>query len=83
MKPLIQWVRLKLFLLFDVFVPRTKYILSFSKLCRRVHLSAHVSYFLGKEHALVISNHRSDIDWLVGWVLAQVHCLFIIIQSHA
>lgn len=26
----------------------------------------------GKEHALVISNHRSDIDWLVGWVLAQV-----------
>ncbi|CAK9165062.1 unnamed protein product [Ilex paraguariensis] len=27
--------------------------------------------FLGKEHALVISNHRSDIDWLVGWILAQ------------
>ncbi|XP_058072298.1 1-acyl-sn-glycerol-3-phosphate acyltransferase PLS1-like isoform X2 [Magnolia sinica] len=26
---------------------------------------------LGKEHALVICNHRSDIDWLVGWVLAQ------------
>lgn len=26
---------------------------------------------LGKEHALVVSNHRSDIDWLVGWVLAQ------------
>ncbi|XP_004493527.1 1-acyl-sn-glycerol-3-phosphate acyltransferase 2 [Cicer arietinum] len=26
---------------------------------------------MGKEHALVISNHRSDIDWLVGWVLAQ------------
>lgn len=26
----------------------------------------------GKEHALVICNHRSDIDWLVGWVLAQV-----------
>ncbi|KAF9679677.1 hypothetical protein SADUNF_Sadunf06G0039400 [Salix dunnii] len=24
-----------------------------------------------KEHALVICNHRSDIDWLVGWVLAQ------------
>ncbi|KAI5682955.1 hypothetical protein M9H77_04183 [Catharanthus roseus] len=26
---------------------------------------------MGKEHALVVSNHRSDIDWLVGWVLAQ------------
>ncbi|XP_047156404.1 1-acyl-sn-glycerol-3-phosphate acyltransferase 2-like [Vigna umbellata] len=26
---------------------------------------------MGKEHALVISNHRSDIDWLVGWVSAQ------------
>ncbi|CAI9761629.1 unnamed protein product [Fraxinus pennsylvanica] len=26
---------------------------------------------LGKEHALLISNHKSDIDWLVGWVLAQ------------
>ncbi|XP_057506893.1 1-acyl-sn-glycerol-3-phosphate acyltransferase 2 [Actinidia eriantha] len=26
---------------------------------------------MGTEHALVIANHRSDIDWLVGWVLAQ------------
>lgn len=26
---------------------------------------------LGKEHALVISNHNSDLDWLVGWILAQ------------
>ncbi|KAI8031899.1 1-acyl-sn-glycerol-3-phosphate acyltransferase 2 [Camellia lanceoleosa] len=26
----------------------------------------------GKEHALVVSNHKSDIDWLVGWLLAQV-----------
>ncbi|KAK4272549.1 hypothetical protein QN277_021090 [Acacia crassicarpa] len=26
---------------------------------------------MGKEHALVICNHRSDIDWLVGWVSAQ------------
>ncbi|RVX21120.1 1-acyl-sn-glycerol-3-phosphate acyltransferase PLS1 isoform X2 [Vitis vinifera] len=26
---------------------------------------------MGKEHSLVICNHRSDIDWLVGWVLAQ------------
>ncbi|XP_052192391.1 1-acyl-sn-glycerol-3-phosphate acyltransferase PLS1-like [Diospyros lotus] len=27
--------------------------------------------FVGKEHALLIPNHRSDIDWLVGWVLAE------------
>lgn len=26
---------------------------------------------MGKEHALFIPNHRSDVDWLVGWVLAQ------------
>ncbi|KAK8531859.1 hypothetical protein V6N13_131217 [Hibiscus sabdariffa] len=26
---------------------------------------------MGKEHAILISNHRSDIDWLVGWILAQ------------
>lgn len=26
---------------------------------------------LGKEHALVISNHNCDLDWLVGWILAQ------------
>ncbi|RAL45864.1 hypothetical protein DM860_006018 [Cuscuta australis] len=26
---------------------------------------------VGEEHALLISNHKSDIDWLVGWVLAQ------------
>ncbi|OAY81697.1 1-acyl-sn-glycerol-3-phosphate acyltransferase PLS1 [Ananas comosus] len=26
---------------------------------------------MGKEHALLISNHRSDIDWLVGWILAE------------
>uniref|UniRef100_A0A6N2MZH4 1-acylglycerol-3-phosphate O-acyltransferase n=1 Tax=Salix viminalis TaxID=40686 RepID=A0A6N2MZH4_SALVM len=26
---------------------------------------------LGKEHALVISNHKSDLDWLIGWILAQ------------
>ncbi|KAM5574231.1 1-acyl-sn-glycerol-3-phosphate acyltransferase 3 [Rosa sericea] len=26
---------------------------------------------MGKEHALLICNHRSDIDWLVGWVMAQ------------
>ncbi|KFK35863.1 hypothetical protein AALP_AA4G046700 [Arabis alpina] len=26
---------------------------------------------MGKEHALVLCNHRSDIDWLLGWVMAQ------------
>ncbi|KAI4322087.1 hypothetical protein L6164_021809 [Bauhinia variegata] len=26
---------------------------------------------MGKENALLICNHRSDIDWLVGWVIAQ------------
>nr|AZZ09512.1 lysophosphatidic acid acyltransferase 2 [Vernicia fordii] len=28
-------------------------------------------HLMGKEHALLISNHKSDIDWLVGWILAQ------------
>ncbi|XP_058223955.1 1-acyl-sn-glycerol-3-phosphate acyltransferase 2-like isoform X2 [Rhododendron vialii] len=26
---------------------------------------------LGKEHALIIPNHRHDVDWLVVWTLAQ------------
>lgn len=26
---------------------------------------------IGREHALVICNHRSDVDWVVGWVMAQ------------
>ncbi|CAH1437974.1 unnamed protein product [Lactuca virosa] len=26
---------------------------------------------MGKEHVLLICNHKSDIDWLIGWVLAQ------------
>ncbi|XP_057451691.1 1-acyl-sn-glycerol-3-phosphate acyltransferase 3-like [Lotus japonicus] len=26
---------------------------------------------MGKENALLICNHRSDIDWLIGWVMAQ------------
>ncbi|GAB2277013.1 1-acyl-sn-glycerol-3-phosphate acyltransferase 3 [Dionaea muscipula] len=36
-----------------------------------LHIDPDTLYLMGKEHALVISNHRSDIDWLVGWVLAQ------------
>ncbi|KAL2636388.1 hypothetical protein R1flu_007867 [Riccia fluitans] len=27
--------------------------------------------YIGKEHALLICNHRSDIDWLVGWCLSH------------
>ncbi|CAN1354779.1 1-acyl-sn-glycerol-3-phosphate acyltransferase 3 [Linum perenne] len=30
-----------------------------------------LSNYAGKEHGLLICNHRSDVDWLVGWVLAQ------------
>ncbi|XP_015383310.1 1-acyl-sn-glycerol-3-phosphate acyltransferase 3 isoform X2 [Citrus sinensis] len=41
--------------------------------CIKVELYADAETFqlMGKEHALVICNHRSDIDWLVGWVVAQ------------
>ncbi|KAK1306131.1 1-acyl-sn-glycerol-3-phosphate acyltransferase PLS1 [Acorus calamus] len=37
----------------------------------QVYADSETFHSMGKEHALVISNHRSDIDWLVGWVLAQ------------
>lgn len=37
--------------------------------------------FSGKEHALLICNHRSDIDWLVGWVLAQVVFVVVVVFS--
>ncbi|KAF3452546.1 hypothetical protein FNV43_RR02979 [Rhamnella rubrinervis] len=36
-----------------------------------VHADSETFRLLGKEHALLICNHRSDIDWLIGWVLAQ------------
>ncbi|GAA0161497.1 acyltransferase [Lithospermum erythrorhizon] len=36
-----------------------------------LYADAETLELLGKEHALMICNHRSDIDWLVGWVLAQ------------
>lgn len=41
--------------------------------CIKVNLYADADtlQLLGKEHALVLSNHRSDIDWLIGWVMAQ------------
>ncbi|GLJ38685.1 hypothetical protein SUGI_0788560 [Cryptomeria japonica] len=37
----------------------------------RIYAEPSTLQCMGKEHALVISNHRSDIDWLVGWILAQ------------
>ncbi|KAH9310146.1 hypothetical protein KI387_038057 [Taxus chinensis] len=37
----------------------------------RIYTDPNTLQFMGKEHALVISNHRSDVDWLVGWILAQ------------
>ncbi|CAO2837345.1 unnamed protein product [Amaranthus hypochondriacus] len=36
-----------------------------------LHTDSETFNLMGKEHALLISNHRSDIDWLIGWVLAQ------------
>lgn len=37
----------------------------------RIYADADTWAHMGKEHALLICNHRSDIDWAVGWVLAQ------------
>nr|GMD44668.1 1-acyl-sn-glycerol-3-phosphate acyltransferase 2 [Ipomoea batatas] len=37
----------------------------------KVYTDPETRKLMGKEHALLICNHRSDIDWLVGWVLAQ------------
>ncbi|KAG8371908.1 hypothetical protein BUALT_Bualt12G0011800 [Buddleja alternifolia] len=37
----------------------------------KLYVDSETFNLMGKEHALVICNHRSDIDWLVGWVLAQ------------
>ncbi|KAK9692364.1 hypothetical protein RND81_09G259300 [Saponaria officinalis] len=36
-----------------------------------LHTDTETFHLMGKERALLISNHRSDIDWLIGWVLAQ------------
>lgn len=42
----------------------------------RVYADSETWKHMGKEHALIVSNHRSDLDWLVGWVMAQrVGCL--------
>ncbi|PHT97468.1 1-acyl-sn-glycerol-3-phosphate acyltransferase 2 [Capsicum chinense] len=37
----------------------------------KVYADPETFNLMGKEHSLVIANHRSDIDWLVGWILAQ------------
>ncbi|KAL6643961.1 hypothetical protein ACP70R_018727 [Stipagrostis hirtigluma subsp. patula] len=37
----------------------------------QLHADPETYKLMGKEHALIISNHRSDIDWLIGWILAQ------------
>ena len=26
---------------------------------------------IGKESAIIMANHRSDIDWLLGWIVAE------------
>lgn len=44
---------------------------NFAPVCTLVNWSC--PCVAGKEHALLICNHRSDIDWLVGWVISQVH----------
>jgi len=28
---------------------------------------------IGKEHAIIIMNHKYDIDWLMGWIIAERH----------
>ncbi|KAI9161253.1 hypothetical protein LWI28_015749 [Acer negundo] len=37
----------------------------------KLYTDSETFHSMGKEHALVVANHKSDIDWLVGWVLAQ------------
>ncbi|KAC9326664.1 hypothetical protein E3N88_45987 [Mikania micrantha] len=37
----------------------------------QVYTDSETLEMMGKEHALVIANHKSDIDWLMGWVFAQ------------
>eukprot|EP00898_Chlorokybus_atmophyticus_P001066 jgi/Chlat1/1960/Chrsp157S02263 len=41
----------------------------------RLHGNPDIFKLLGNEHAICICNHRQavDVDWLVGWVVAQ-HC---------
>ncbi|KAM0027710.1 putative 1-acylglycerol-3-phosphate O-acyltransferase [Helianthus debilis subsp. tardiflorus] len=42
----------------------------------QVYADSETLEMMGKEHALCIANHKSDIDWLIGWVFAQrAECL--------
>ncbi|KAF8009198.1 hypothetical protein BT93_J0246 [Corymbia citriodora subsp. variegata] len=36
-----------------------------------LYMDSQAFEMMGKEHTLLICNHKSDIDWLVGWVIAQ------------
>ncbi|KAM0997249.1 hypothetical protein TB1_006547 [Malus domestica] len=36
-----------------------------------LYVDSETFQLMGKERALLISNHKSDIDWLVGWLVAQ------------
>ncbi|XP_024969213.1 1-acyl-sn-glycerol-3-phosphate acyltransferase 3 [Cynara cardunculus var. scolymus] len=36
-----------------------------------LYIDSETLELMGKEHALLVCNHKSDIDWLIGWVLAQ------------
>ena len=28
-------------------------------------------HMIGKEHSIVLMNHKYDIDWLMGWILSE------------
>ncbi|XP_061337941.1 1-acyl-sn-glycerol-3-phosphate acyltransferase 3-like [Gastrolobium bilobum] len=36
-----------------------------------LYVDSETFQLIGKENALLICNHKSDVDWLIGWVLAQ------------
>lgn len=38
--------------------------------------------YYGKEHAFCVMNHSYEVDWLIGWMLAdRVHCLGVFINK--
>nr|UEK51451.1 AGPAT3-like protein [Parasacculina yatsui] len=37
----------------------------------RLHVSSEDLPFLGREHALLVMNHTYEIDWLMGWIIAE------------
>ena len=37
---------------------------------------------IGHEHALVIMNHKYDVDWLMTWMVAQQKGLLGVSQLH-